>query len=80
MLFSKQIFALNKHIPVIYCETLEKATKLAIHKSQNSELENIIILLSPAAASFDQFQNFEERGDHFKKVVNLYSKTGNLVC
>lgn len=78
--FSKQIFALNKHIPVIYCETLEKATKLAIHKSQNSELENINILLSPAAASFDQFQNFEERGDHFKKVVNLYSKTGNLVC
>jgi UDP-N-acetylmuramoylalanine--D-glutamate ligase len=78
--FSKQILALNKHIPVIYCETLENATKLAIHKSQNSELKHIIILLSPAAASFDQFKNFEERGDHFKKAVNLYSQKGNLVC
>ena len=27
------------------------------------------ILLSPAAASFDQFNNFEDRGIYFKKLV-----------
>ena len=27
------------------------------------------ILLSPAAASFDQFNNFENRGNYFKKLV-----------
>ena len=27
------------------------------------------ILLSPAAASFDQFKNFENRGDHFKNLI-----------
>ena len=27
------------------------------------------ILLSPAAASFDQYSNFEKRGDDFKKLV-----------
>jgi len=27
-------------------------------------------VLSPAAASYDKFKNFEERGDLFKKLVN----------
>jgi UDP-N-acetylmuramoylalanine--D-glutamate ligase len=28
-----------------------------------------VVLLSPAAASFDQFANFRERGDTFRKLV-----------
>ena len=31
--------------------------------------EEITVLLSPAAASFDQFENFEKRGQIFKKIV-----------
>jgi UDP-N-acetylmuramoylalanine--D-glutamate ligase len=27
------------------------------------------VLLSPACASFDQFRDFEDRGDHFRKLV-----------
>ena len=32
------------------------------------------VLLSPSAASFDQFKNFEQRGDEFKKLSKLYAK------
>ena len=27
-----------------------------------------VVLLSPASASFDQYQNFEQRGDHFRQL------------
>ena len=40
-----------------------------IKKSKKKEQT---ILLSPAAASFDQFKNFEKRGEEFKKLCNTY--------
>jgi len=39
-----------------------------------STLKNNTILLSPAAASFDQFKNFEKRGEEFKKLSRLYAR------
>lgn len=45
--------------------TLEEATKKAYEISK----EDDIILLSPACASWDQFKNFEIRGDEFIRVV-----------
>ena len=32
------------------------------------------ILLSPASASYDQFNNFVERGNHFKKLTLKYAR------
>ena len=36
--------------------------------------KNNTILLSPAAASYDQFINFEKRGDEFKKISKIYAR------
>lgn len=46
--------------------TLERAVELAVHAAQPGD----IVLLAPACASFDQFQNYEHRGRVFKELVH----------
>jgi len=41
----------------------------AVHKAAAYAREGDIVLMSPASASFDQFKNFEVRGNYFKKLV-----------
>ncbi len=74
--FSQEISKFNKNIPINECITLEKATILAIKKSKMSKLKNYVILLSPSAASFDQFKSFEDRGNQFKKIINQQIEQG----
>ena len=38
--------------------------------------ETATVLFSPAAASYDQYKNFSERGNEFKKIINNYRKNG----
>jgi UDP-N-acetylmuramoylalanine--D-glutamate ligase len=53
-------------VPVSCFETLEEAIKAASASAQKSLAPHQqVILLSPAAASFDQFPSFEARGQHF---------------
>ena len=51
------------------CKTLNTALVQAYRDAKNAKLKNSTILLSPAAASFDQYKNFEHRGNEFKKLV-----------
>jgi UDP-N-acetylmuramoylalanine--D-glutamate ligase len=62
-----ELFAslLSPHMPVTVCETLENAVNRAAADSQAGDT----VLLSPACASFDQFRDFEARGDKFRELV-----------
>lgn len=42
----------------------------ALHESLKIAKPKEVIVLSPACASYDQFKNFEDRGDQFKALVN----------
>ena len=52
-------------VPVIQCGTLEIAVREARARAQSGD----VVLLAPACASFDQFENFEHRGREFKRLV-----------
>ncbi len=56
---------LKNSFPVVRCYQLSEAVEYAFAHAQKGD----VVLLSPACASFDQFRDYEERGNEFKQVV-----------
>ncbi len=56
-------------VPTKMVENLEEAVAVAISEAMTGDT----VLLSPAAASFDQFENYQERGDIFRELVLSYA-------
>jgi UDP-N-acetylmuramoylalanine--D-glutamate ligase len=52
-------------VPINHCETLAKAIATAAAAAQPGE----VVLLAPACSSYDQFDNYEQRGRVFKQLV-----------
>jgi UDP-N-acetylmuramoylalanine--D-glutamate ligase len=51
------------------CGNLERAVSQASQAAWSARMPGAVVLLAPAAASFDQFASFEERGDAFRSLV-----------
>ena len=60
---------LSGHVPVAQAGNIERAIRSAYEDARGSESTNPVVLLSPACASFDQFRDFEHRGDVFRESV-----------
>jgi UDP-N-acetylmuramoylalanine--D-glutamate ligase len=54
-------------VPIERAKTLERAVELASRAAQTGD----VVVLAPACASFDQFQNYEHRGRVFKELVRV---------
>ena len=56
----------EKSCRIIRVKTMEEAVEAARNAAESGD----VVTLSPASASFDMYKNFEERGRHYKSVVN----------
>lgn len=74
--FFKELTKLN--IDSQKCNHLDNAFKEAIKYANNFSTTQMVILLSPGCASFDQWNNFEDRGDYFIKLVNEFKNAIKL--
>ena len=60
----------NTLVNAVYAENMEDAVVSAIELTN----ENGVCLFSPAAASYNYYKNFEEKGGHFKELVVKYAR------
>ena len=59
----------ENEITIINVTNMEEAVEAAVNHAEKGD----IVSLSPASASFGLYKNFEERGNHFKAIVNAVS-------
>jgi UDP-N-acetylmuramoylalanine--D-glutamate ligase len=58
--------SLERDLPVYRCARLEEA----VDKAACIATQGDIVLLAPGGTSFDAYRDFEERGQHFRDLVN----------
>jgi len=64
--FARQLGDAVNHVQ---CMTLDRAVAAAAADAGRSAAKEPVVLLSPACASYDQFANFEKRGEAFRAIV-----------
>jgi UDP-N-acetylmuramoylalanine--D-glutamate ligase len=62
---ARKIESQIKGVEVVHAQTLENAVRKANAVAEPGD----VVLLAPACASFDQFKNYEQRGQAFKEIV-----------
>ena len=60
---------LGSSVDHLHCDTLDRAVAAAAADASRSNANEPVVLLSPACASYDQFANFEKRGEAFRQIV-----------
>ncbi len=60
---------LGGQVDHVHCGTLARAVEAAAADASRSAANEPVVLLSPACASYDQFDNFAKRGDAFRDLV-----------
>ena len=77
------VYLIGQDAPIIEAALSEYGAQVPVHRSgelaravrhaREQARPGDVVLLSPACASFDQYPNFEARGDHFRSLVLGYA-------
>jgi len=67
-------YQIKNNLPFFVAGNIKKSIIKIFKDIRIFKKRNNTILLSPASASYDQYLNFEKRGENFKKLVNQYAK------
>jgi len=63
--------SLRGHVTLHECDTLDAAVEQGLRDAADGD----VLLLAPACTSFDQYDNFEERGRHFRALIAAHAAT-----
>ena len=63
---------LKNKLKVKSFKNMEETLKVVFSEITRQKFEKNIIFFSPAGASFDSFKNFEDRGNHFNRLIKKY--------
>jgi UDP-N-acetylmuramoylalanine--D-glutamate ligase len=65
---------LSGKAPLTLSGDLDTAVTQAQALARRDRHQGVVVLLSPACASFDQFENFEHRGERFRALVQAIAQ------
>ena len=68
---------LDGQVAYTLCGDMDTAVSAARTMASRDQLPGAVVLLSPAAASFDQYDNFEERGEAFRRKVMSFANAAS---
>lgn len=68
--FGSACYVIKEVLKDKFCVEVTNSLEIALKKAFNESKSFDTILLSPGCSSFDQYQNYMERGEHFKSIVS----------
>ena len=73
VLIGEARFRLAKDLGKLSCTVVVEDMDAAVQVALGAAVAGDVVLLSPACSSFDHYEDYKARGDHFRNLVHKYT-------